>query len=218
MEFLNRMNLTHVNYLFNTHHDNDHIEMQQFLLAHGFEADEFLTPYERGYPVPAQLRMEALVDERKIPYHTVHDGDTMRLGGERGALVEFFRWDGSTNANYASMMCKITLNNRSVFFLADVISIAQTALAKDRRDIPWRSDILKLGHHGYSRQCMELLQLIDPEMFVMTNTRLGGQKAYDQMARLKIPLLLTTQGTIYLNTDGGNAWHYTQDKGRPAKP
>lgn len=218
LEFLNRMDLTHVNYLFNTHHHDDHLEMQQFLLMHGFEADEFLTPYARQYPVPAQLQMEALVDERKIPYHTVHDGDKMRLGGEKGALVEFFRWDGSTNANFASMMCKITLKNRSIFFLADVISVAQVALAKDRPDIPWKSDILKLGHHGYSSQCKELLKLIDPEMCVMTNTRLGGKNAYNQMARLKIPLLLTTHGTIYLHTDGENDWRYTQDKSYLKKP
>lgn len=210
--FLDSLGVRGVDYVFNTHHHDDHLGMQKYLLSHGFYAGEFLTPYERNYPVADQREMERVVDDARIPYHVVHDGDTMRLGGPNGALLQFFRWSGSTNANYASVMCRITYKERSIFLMADVIAKAQKQLAVERSDIPWKSDILKAGHHGYSKQESALLRMIDPAFCVITNSRLGGDATYSQMQKLNIPVALTTQGAIYLHTDGGEDWHYTQDK------
>ena len=210
--FLEALGITGVDYIFNTHHHADHLGMQVYLMNHGFKAREFLTPYDRDYPVTLQLQAQEAVDSNGIIYHTIHDGDEIRLGGENGALLQFFRWAGSTNANFASMMCKITYGNRSVFLMADVISKAQQALAVERPDIPWKSDIMKVGHHGYTPQETALLKMIDPEICVITNSYMGGIKTRQQLERMHIPFLITNQGTIYMHTDGGENWFCLQDK------
>lgn len=148
LHFLEKLHITGVDYMFNTHHHDDHLQMQEFLLRYkGFKAGTFLTPYPRDYNVPLQKKMQATVDKLGIPYQTVKHGDSFMLGGENGALVQFFRWMGSTNANYSSMMCKITYGERSVFLMADVTGKAQKCLAEESlHDIPWDADIYKLGH------------------------------------------------------------------------
>lgn len=110
-------------------------------------------------------------------------------------------------------MCKITYGERSVFLMADVISAAQDALAMERlTDIPWKADVLKAGHHGYTRQNNDLIRAIDPELCIVTNSRLGGKETISQMEKLDIPVFLTNLGTIYLHTDGGENWYFSQDK------
>lgn len=212
LAFLNSLGVTGVDYIFNTHHHDDHLAMQVFLMNHGFTAREFLTPYERNYPVADQRKAEKAADDNGIAYHVIKDGDTLYLGGENGALLQFFRWGGSTNANYASVMCKVTFGERTAFLMADVIGKAQKALAEERADIPWKADILKAGHHGYTLQDPALLERIAPEICVVTNSRMGGKTTIDQMEKLGIPTLITNLGTAYFHTDGGENWYYMQDK------
>lgn len=206
-DFIDSLGLTKVDYLFNTHHHDDHIDAQESLVRRGLlSAKVFLSPYPRGYNVETQRRMEATVDKAGIEYRTLQDGDTMTLGGENGALIEFFRWSGSTDANYASMFCRITYGGRSVLLMADVIGLAQQQLAIERPDLPWKADVLKAGHHGYTRQDPALLAMIAPELCVVTNSRIGGDPTVQQMIKLEIPWLVTNGGTIYLRTDGGEDW------------
>ena len=209
---LDGLGITRVNYLFNTHHHDDHLQMQTIMVSKGrLTADVFLTPYERGYNVQAQRDAEAAMDAAGIEYRVLHDGDSMRLGGENGALLQFYRWLGNTNANYSSMICKITYGDRSAFLMADAISKGQQGLA-ERDDIDWKTDILKAGHHGYTTQEKSLLDRMDPEVCIITNSRLGGQKTGKQMERLGIPHYFTNLGTLYLHTDGEEYWYLYQDK------
>ena len=212
LDFINKLGLTEVDYIFNTHHDDDHLEMQYYLVTHGFKAKVFLTPYGHNYPNNLQRLMEAAVYNAGIEYRTIGDGNQMHLGGEDGALIEFFRWGGSTNPNFSSVMCKITYGKRTCFLMADVISAAQKALAVERPDIPWKSDILKVGHHGYTVQDKDLLKMISPELCIIPNSPMGGSKTVEQCKRLGYPYLITNLGTVYLHTDGGDCWYYYQDK------
>lgn len=211
---LEKLGITGVDYLFNTHHHDDHLEMQEYLLRkQGFNAGVFMTPYERDHNVVLQKKMQATVDAREIPFRTLHHGDSMMLGGENGARVEFFRWMGSTDANYSSMMCKITYKERSVFLMADVTGLAQKTLAEEQLDtIPWDADIFKVGHHGYSRQDATLLDAISPDLCVITNSKAGAEKCVKQLDKEGLTWRNTPTGTIYARTDGGEEWVYTQDK------
>lgn len=201
-----------VDYMLTTHHHDDHMGMQKYLVKHGFPVGEYLTPYPHDYNVPDQREMEKAVLEKGIPYHTIKDGDEMWLGGENGARIQFFRWAGSTNANFSSVMCRVTYGERSMYFLADVTGEAQKCLAQERPDIPWKSDILKTGHHGYKAQVKELLHMISPEFAVITNSKLGAADCIKQYQREEIPFMVTPSGTIYLRTDGGEDWTVTQYK------
>lgn len=212
MAFLSKLGVTGVDYIFNTHHHDDHLGMQIYLMNHDFTAKEFLTPYERDYNIPDQRKAEAAADAHGIAYHVIRDGDEMTLGGENGARICFYRWGGSTDPNFSSVFCRITLGERSVILMADVISKAQQQLAIERPEIPWKSDIMKAGHHGYTPQDTQLMKMIDPELVVVTNSPLGGKKTIDQMKRLGIPTLITNRGTVYVHTDGGEHWYYMQDK------
>ena len=212
MHFLEQLGVTGVDYIFNTHHHSDHLGMQVYLMNHGFTAREFLTPYERNYPVADQRKAEQAADEHGILYHVIKDGDEMYLGGENGARICFYRWAGSTNPNYSSVMCRITYGDRSIMMMADVISKAQQALAVERPDIPWDSDIMKAGHHGYTEQEKALLDMISPELVVISSSPLSAKRTVNQLKRLKYPYMITNQGTIYIHTDGGENWYYIQDK------
>ena len=207
--FLKALGVHHVNYLFNTHHHEDHLEAQILLVSTGeLTADTFLTPYERGYRAKLQQQIEKAVDAKGIEYRTLHDGDTLKLGGEDGALFQFYRWNGSTNPNYSSMFCKVTYHDRSILLLADVTGLAQEVLVAERTDIDWKSDIMKAGHHGYSKQDSNLMQLIQPEFCVITNSYVA--KAINQMESLGIPYTLTANGPVYFWTDGGENWYYNR--------
>ena len=211
--FIDSIGLSDVDYLFNTHHHDDHIEAQESLVRRGLlTARTFLSPYPRDYNVKTQKEMQDTVDKAGIEYRTIRDGDSMRLGGEDGALIQFFRWDGSEDANASSMMCRITYGDRSIFMMADVIGEAQRQLAQTRPDIPWKSDIMKVGHHGYTRQDPQLLSLIAPELCVIPNSRMGADDCVRQLNQKGIPWLVTNGGTIYLQTDGGADWYFSVDR------
>ncbi|MBR6753532.1 MAG: MBL fold metallo-hydrolase [Clostridia bacterium] len=216
---LDNLGITGVNYLFNTHHHDDHLEMQEYLLRKkGFHADVFMTPYERGHRVARQQKMEKTVDSRGIPFKTLYSGDTLMLGGENGAQITFYRWLGNTDANYSSMMCKVVYGDRSVYFMADVTGLAQKELALHHLDeIPWDADIFKVGHHGYAQQDQTLLDAISPELCIITNSKQGAAKAVKQFDKLGLHYLNTPNGTIYARTDGGENWYYTQDKSHQKK-
>lgn len=210
---LANLGIDRVDYLFNTHHHDDHLQMQEYMLRTGFNAGIFLTPYERNYPVDDQQKMEKTVDARGIPYKTIYNGDTMMLGGENGAQITFYRWTKNTNANFSSMMCKIVYGERSVYLMADVCGAAQKDLGENYLDvIPWDSDIFKVGHHGYSRQDANLLEAISPDLCVVTNSKVGASECIAQLNRLGLEWKNTETGTIYARTDGGESWQYIQDK------
>ena len=211
--FINTIGLTAVDYLFNTHHHDDHIEAMESLVRRDLlKAKVFLTPYPRDYNNSYQKKMQATVDNKGIEYRQLVDGDTMYLGGENGALFQFFRWDGSTDPNASSMFCKITYKGSSVLLMADVIGVAQQELAKTRTDIPWKSDVLKAGHHGYTPQDPDLLSMISPELCVIPNSRAGADACVKQMIQNDIPWLVTNGGTIYMVTEGGAQWRYSVDR------
>ncbi len=124
-DFLTKMGVQHIDYLFNTHHHDDHLEAQVSMMRRGYSIGKFLTPYERNYPVEAQQLAEQTADKAGIPYCTIYHGDTMMLGGENGAQITFYRWLKNTNANFSSMMCKIVYGGRSAYFMADVSGYAR---------------------------------------------------------------------------------------------
>ncbi len=207
--FLNGLHFHRADYIYNTHHHDDHIDMEAALVSRGeFWATTFLTPYERDHPVQRQLAMQQAVDDAGIEYRMVRDGDTLSLGG---ATFEFHRWTGSTDPNYSSLFAKVTYKNRSIWLMADVTGLAQQHLAEERKDIDWKADVFKLGHHGYSEQDIHLLRMVDPELCVITNTVSGAKVSIKQLKRNGYPYLLTNFGTIYLYTDGGDHWYYQQD-------
>ena len=207
--FLDALGFHRADYIYNTHHHDDHLEMQCSLVRRGeFWAPVFLTPYERDYPVEAQLEMQAAVDAAGIEYRTVRDGDVLDLGG---ATVEFHRWLGSTDPNYTSLFAKITYGRRSVWLMADVTGYAQKVLGEERTDIDWDADVLKAGHHGYAEQDFRLLTMMSPELCIITNSLSSGDKCIRQMKRNGIPYLMTNLGTVYMRTDGGDCWYYQQD-------
>ena len=211
--FINSIGLTSVDYLFNTHHHDDHIEAMESLVRRDLiKAKVFLTPYPRDYQNSYQKKMQATVDAKGIEYRQLSDGDTLYLGGENGALFRFFRWNGTTDPNGSSMFCKITYKGSSVLLMADVIGTAQQELAKTRPDIPWKSDILKAGHHGYTQQDPDLLTMISPELCVIPNSRTGADPCVKQMIQRNIPWLVTNGGTIYLVTEGGAEWLCSVDR------
>lgn len=211
--FLAQLGVERVDYMFNTHHHDDHLDAQIRLMRSGFPVGRFLTPYERNYPVEAQQIAEQTVDKAGIPYCTIRHGETMMLGGENGAQITFYRWLENTNANFSSTMCRIVYGGRSAYFMADVCGDAQQSLGQNYLDvIPWDSDIYKVGHHGYKKQDENILRAVSPELCIITNSVVAAEECIRQFDRLDLDWRITNKGTVYLRTDGGDSWHCVQDK------
>ena len=213
LAFLDQLGVKRIDHMFNTHYHDDHLEAQVILARIGFPIGRFLTPYDRGEREEAQVIAERTMDQAGIPYCTVRNGDTMMLGGENGAQITFYRWMGNKDPNMTSMMCKIVYRQRSFFSLADVTNPAQNDLAKNYLDvIPWDSDIFKVGHHGYLHQNDQLLSAISPELCIIPNGWSASEPCRTQLDRLNLDWYVTSTGTVYLRTDGGESWQCVQDK------
>lgn len=110
---------------------------------------------------------------------------------------------GTKNTNDRSMVVHIRYGERSILFTADIGLTAQRDLAREYAG-QFKSDILKLPHHGVGGISPDLLDAVSPELCFVSNGPTSHDVKLQKTAVLKrnLPLYFTSRQPLVLLTDG----------------
>lgn len=145
--------------------------------------------------------------ELNIPIRVCEAGEALSLGG---AQLETYRYMGTKNTNDRSMVVHIRYGERSILFTADIGLTAQRDLAREYAG-QFKSDILKLPHHGVGGISPDLLDVVSPELCFVSNGPTSHDVKLQKTAVLKrnLPLYFTSRQPLVLLTDG-RIWEVQQ--------
>lgn len=201
------LGVTRLDIAFNTHPHRDHINGFAELLSKipaaellsKIPADEYLSTF----PLDSDKYQRQLIHqlrELNIPIRVCEAGEVLKLGS---AQLETYRFMGTKNTNDRSMVVHIRYGDRSILFTADIGLTAQRVLATENAE-HFKSDILKLPHHGVGGISPQLLDAASPELCFVSNGPTSRDVKLQKTAVLKrnIPLYFTSRQPLVLLTDG----------------
>lgn len=199
------LGIDRLDFAFNTHPHRDHINGFAELLAK-IPADEYLSTF----PLDSDKYQRQLIHqlrELNIPIRVCEAGEALSLGG---AQLETYRYMGTKNTNDRSMVVHIRYGERSILFTADIGLTAQRDLAREYAG-QFKSDILKLPHHGVGGISPDLLDVVSPELCFVSNGPTSHDVKLQKTAVLKrnLPLYFTSRQPLVLLTDG-RIWEVQQ--------
>lgn len=204
---LENRSVTHINYFLNTHIHDDHLSGFRYLIVRGYGPDMMYlsTPLDARYDTQRILKEKLILHD--IPNRLLVDGETLKVGG---ADVLVMRAQGDFGYNGRSTCNVISYGDARVLLMADATGEAQNELM-DRYGQYMKADILKLAHHGYNRAVVGFLELVQPQLAVLTNSPEGGAVGVKQIDAKGIPYLSSTKGNVVALTDG-TQWYVYQEK------
>lgn len=202
--------ITRVDYLFNTHPHDDHIDSQYMMIQKdGLTADVFLSAFPRDFNEERQRKMAALLEEKNIPFRQVSDGETMEMGMAKLTFIQAPQGD----LNARSCMLHIRYGEKSTMLLtADVSGASQHYFVAQTDAALLDVDILKMPHHGLIHMVPDFVEKTSPAFVFITNRSSVIPRTNSQLAFRKIPHLHTALGTLVIETDGTD-WYVFQEKG-----
>lgn len=190
------LGVTRLDIAFNTHPHRDHINGFAELLSK-IPADEYLSTF----PLDSDKYQRQLIHQlRELSIRVCEAGEVLKLGS---AQLETYRYMGTKNTNDRSMVVHIRYGDRSILFTADIGLTAQRVLATENAE-HFKSDILKLPHHGVGGISPQLLDAVSPELCFVSNGPTSRDVKLQKTAVLKrnIPLYFTSRQPLVLLTDG----------------
>ncbi len=205
--FLHAHGKTHLDDIFLSHGDYDHISAAGEL-AIDFNVDQTLISHHFRKNAAGNLPDLALLDELDQidkPPKEIAMGDRIALGN--GAMIEVL-WPpptGEWNSNNAGLVLRLTYAGRSVLFPADIQDPAFAGVLNNAPAL--QSDILIAPHHGSSEALTPaFLAAVKPKLILSSNFyRLTSkQKRFETMIG-KTPLYRTPQCgaiTVTISKDG----------------
>ncbi|MFR5853593.1 MAG: ComEC/Rec2 family competence protein [Lachnospiraceae bacterium] len=139
--------------------------------------------------------------ELNIPIRVCEAGEAPVAG--RGAAGDLPLHGGTKNTNDRSMVVHIRYGERSILFTADIGLTAQRDLVREYAG-QFKSDILKLPHHGVGGISPDLLDVVSPELCFVSNGPTSHDVKLQKTAVLKrnLPLYFTSRQPLVLLTDG----------------
>ena len=204
--WLERMDLKHVDVLFNTHPDRDHLEMMTYLVRNDLiTADEFMSPYPEDSRNENQMAMVPELRAHGIPYHQLQNGDEFDFGG---AHIRVYTWAEGSTPNDKSAIFHITYGNATMLLTGDMTGRTAHWLIDNYPADELKADIMKAPHHGITQMVHAFFMAVNPEFVFVTNTT-GNTPALNEQLKRHVVYTHHSRGTIYLETDGTD-WYITQ--------
>ncbi len=208
--FLASEGIAHIDYFFNSHPHDDHMQGQIALFKAGFRPQALLSPFGRDYKQAEQLELLAAMDEAGVPLIPVSSGDSMSMGQAQLRFLRDERGYAGMVRNAKSMMIHLTFGQASILLTADITGLTQAEMVRQYGD-ELKADIMKTPHHGYDNIRADFLGAVDAELFITTGSRGASARSEGQLGRLKRPRYYLPLGGITLLSDG-QGWFVYQEK------
>ena len=201
--------ITQFKYLLNTHYHEDHISGLYWLMRYGFSAGEYLHPYTDYAEKIITRHANTLAQARRngIPIRQVKSGDELLLGE---AVLTLYRNDESDTTNGRSLVTRVQFGDAVLLLTADIIGKTQTWLTQNLPEGVLKADIVKSPHHGVTAMTVGFLKAVDPECILMTNIRSKAHASLVQAESRGIPVFLSGEGDVVMETDGDDWYVYQQ--------
>lgn len=164
-DYLAENKVTKIKYLILSHLDADHISGAFFLLPK-LEIEQI---YDNDQVLDENddlQRWYKILLRSKKNYRRLKKGDRLRLENiELDVLWPITLNTGSSNEN--SLVIKLDYNNFSCLFVGDLIITSEEKLLQEKINL--KSDILKVGHHGFSdATSQKFLEAISPKIAIIS--------------------------------------------------
>ncbi|MDD3333961.1 MAG: MBL fold metallo-hydrolase [Eubacteriales bacterium] len=203
-QLLEGLGITRLAYAVNTHPHADHINGFPQLLEK-IPADEFLTVFPPTYDKKQKRLLKAL-DQLNVPVRLYVEGQPLNLGS---AQIDTYRYHKSKNTNDLSLVMHIRYGERTILLTADIGLTSQRKQAEKYGDA-WKSDILKIPHHGVGGLSTDMLDIVDPKLCFMSNGKSTSNKLSRSLLEKRgLPYYLTARQCLVMVTDG-TVWQVQQ--------
>ncbi len=199
---LQSIGVDHIDVAFNSHPHDDHIDGFIPVDEHTPIGEMILT-FEEDFDTHMK-KVVNYCNENEIPIVHVGDGDVITMGPNGEVTMRVIqRFDLSTwKGNDRSAMLLIQYGERTILFAGDVENRAQASYSSNPPEGGLKADILKYPHHGQVKLADEFLELIDPELVIMTGAADVMDSGKSYLDKKEIPYVLSYKGLTRMRTDG----------------
>lgn len=199
---LEALGLSRIDYLFNTHAHDDHIEGLMRLIQQDWPIGAYLSHHPADSIIPRHRETMKLLTDKAIPFRQLQVGDELMLGGAR---IRFFRLtkynEISMPLNISSMLCRVDYGKNSLLLTADLTPYGEREVLEAFPEL-LPADILKACHHGYNHMSSAFLGKVAPQLVIVTNLRGSVPGSEQQLKRLGLPRYYLGGGNIHLRSNG----------------
>ncbi len=222
---LQRLGITKLDYFVNSHPHGDHIGGWSTLLRY-IEVGQVYITGSNLYKATGNRYVTGFLDaldEKKIPYETLYQGDTLEFGG---AQIEILwpsidtDWNtGDTTdllQNENSIVMKVTYKDSSFLFGGDIGRTTEGILV-DTYGEKIQADIAKMNHHGYTntsesdKWLKAVRSKLSVAMFYSAHTE---ESMYRYVLNETTPLYTGLDKTCLIYTTGDGAYDVQVEKDR----
>ncbi len=144
--YLNRRGVKKLDYVVNTHPDEDHIGGLGEIITR-FPVAHYLAPNIPKNLIPSSeeyFAVQAALEQKKLLTQTPLQGDTFALGDLKVQVLAPVKPGNSTNDN--SIVLRLVYGKTSFLLMGDAEKEEESDLVAS--GVPLSSDVLKVGHHG----------------------------------------------------------------------
>ena len=200
---LNRLDVTGLTYVVNTHPDEDHCGGLAAVLAK-YPAEHVYSSVTE-YTTKVFSNVVKYADEQGHPVEVPQTGDSWTLGSASVQIIGPVQT--YSDPNNGSLVLRVDYGGTSFLFTGDMEQKAEADLMDSGANV--RADVLKAGHHGSPTSSSEaFLEAVAPSIAVISvgEDNDYGHPSADVLARLEAlgtTIYRTdTQGEIIITSDG----------------
>ncbi len=168
--YLRRLGINHIDLMFLTHPDMDHLEGLITILKE-MEVDMVIDSGINYQHDTYQKFLSLIKEDEGITYYQAREGDIIKLAPELQLLVlnslNIKDYGQEINFNNHSIVLKLLYKNTDFLFTGDIEEKAEMNLLSWNSFL--QSDILKVAHHGSNTSTTDLfLNQVKPEVAVIS--------------------------------------------------
>jgi Predicted hydrolase (metallo-beta-lactamase superfamily) len=161
-EYLDHRGVKELEYMVNTHPDEDHIGGLAYLIER-YPVKKYFAPDIPKDLIPSSeeyLAAQKALNDKQISTVVPRPGETFFLGSMKIEVLAPVRQGGSTNNN--SIILKLTYGKTRFLLMGDAEKEEESDLIAGGEDLS--ADVLKVGHHGSSTSTTDaLLNAVKPK-------------------------------------------------------